>query len=258
MGVSEERHQRSPRHAHRARASRLGAALGLVTSLAVLVAVPIAVAADRTDDTVGARPSFSSAEDVPGLPSLLAPAGRSATQRDDGDGLSITVRPATPESPSDVPRPTRVQVESVGIDAAVDPTGVEPDGAVVIPRDAYRVGWYQFGSAPGSTHGSAVLVGHVDSRTQGRGALYPLRGVKVGDQVTVTVTGRSGEPRDLVYRVVARQSIAKQRVPFAELFARTGDPRLTLITCGGAYLPDRGGYQDNLVVTAVPDRSPPS
>jgi hypothetical protein len=36
------------------------------------------------------------------------------------------------------------------------------------------------------------------------------------------------------------------------VFARTGAPRLRLITCGGEYDVDAGGYQQNLVVTAVP------
>lgn len=245
MGVSEEQHCSSPRHAHPARLRRRGALVGLVASLAVLVAVPAAVAVTRPEASIGARPGAESPQAAQGAPALR---GAVAQQRSTG----IAVRAATPESPSDVARPTRVRVDSVGIDAAVDATGVQPDGTVVIPVDAYRVGWYRFGVAPGSTHGSAVLVGHVDSRTQGRGALYPLRGVQVGDRVVVTVTDRDGPGRDLVYRVVARQSIAKQRVPFAELFARNGDHRLTLITCGGTYLPDRGGYQDNLVVTAVP------
>lgn len=256
MGVAEEQQQGSPRHAHRARPARRGALLGLVTSLAILVAVPVAVSVDRSDPSVGTRPSFASMQEAPGESSPGVSAGQSHNARSNQTaGGSITVLPATPESPANVPRPTRVRVDSVGIDAAVDATGVQPDGTVVIPRDAYRVGWYRFGSAPGSAHGSAVLVGHVDSRTQGRGALYPLRGVQVGDRVTVTVTSRSGDRRDLTYRVVARQSINKQRMPFSELFTRTGDPRLTLITCGGAYLPDRGGYQDNLVVTAIPDGS---
>ncbi len=74
----------------------------------------------------------------------------------------------------------------MGIDAVVVPTGVTEDGAVVIPKDAYRVGWYRFGPAPGADAGSAVIVGHVDSKTQGRGALFSLVGIDVGDVVTVT------------------------------------------------------------------------
>ena len=43
----------------------------------------------------------------------------------------------------------------------------------------------------------------------------------------------------------------QQALP-AEVFARTGPERLRLVTCTGPYLPEAGGYQQNLVVTAVP------
>ena len=43
----------------------------------------------------------------------------------------------------------------------------------------------------------------------------------------------------------------RQALP-AELFSRRGPERLHVITCGGEYLPDAGGYQQNLVVTAAP------
>jgi hypothetical protein len=52
--------------------------------------------------------------------------------------------------------------------------------------------------------------------------------------------------------VVSRESILKKRLPYEELFAVDGPPRLTLISCGGYYDKDNGGYQDNVVVTAVP------
>lgn len=253
MGVSEEQSQRSPRHAHRRISPRRGALIGLLTSLAILVSVPVTVGATRPDPSVGSRTDLGSMPGTAGVVSV--PPERPATA--DPNQPAIQIRSATPESPSDVVRPTRVRVDSVGIDAAVDPTGVLPDGTVVIPRDAYRVGWYRYGPAPGSRGGSAVLVGHVDSRTQGPGALYSLRNVQVGDRVVVTVDERAGQRRDIAYRVVARELMEKQRLPFAELFARSGPTRLTLITCGGAYVPDQGGYQENLVVTAVPiDRGP--
>ena len=34
-------------------------------------------------------------------------------------------------------------------------------------------------------------------------------------------------------------------------FTQTGDHRLVLITCTGAYDASHGGYEDNLVVTAT-------
>ena len=56
----------------------------------------------------------------------------------------------------------------------------------------------------------------------------------------------------LRYRVVSRELISKKRLPLEELFAIDGPARLTLISCGGYYDHDNGGYQDNVVVTAIP------
>jgi hypothetical protein len=39
-------------------------------------------------------------------------------------------------------------------------------------------------------------------------------------------------------------------LPLDRLFARDGPPRLTLITCGGPFLPEFGSYRDNVVVVA--------
>lgn len=61
----------------------------------------------------------------------------------------------------------------------------------------------------------------------------------------------------LGYRVVAREFIQKSAFGDAapDLFALDGQARLTLISCGGFYDPNAGGYQANVVVTAVPEGS---
>ena len=47
------------------------------------------------------------------------------------------------------------------------------------------------------------------------------------------------------------QRIRKTDFSPDDVFDRSGQAAvLRLITCGGPYDPDRGGYQDNLVVTA--------
>ena len=96
-----------------------------------------------------------------------------------------------------------------------------------------------------------MLAAHVDSRTQGPGAFYPLRNTDPGDRVTVV----TNDGRRSTYRVVAREFFRKRALPLEELFRRDGREVLTLITCGGPYLADAGGYQDNVVVSAVPVRS---
>jgi LPXTG-site transpeptidase (sortase) family protein len=141
-----------------------------------------------------------------------------------------------------------VSIPVLDATARVVPTGVMPDGAAEIPEDVDLVGWYRFGPGPTSEEGSTVLIGHRDGRGQGRGVLYDLARVSPGDRVLVTVRG--GEK--VAYRIVSREVFDKEVVPLEELFSRTGPARLTLITCGGDYDRAQGGYQSNVVVTAVP------
>jgi len=155
----------------------------------------------------------------------------------------MTSAPTTPLP--EAPAPVRLVIPALGVDSAIDPVGVAPDGQMAIPDDVDRVGWYQFGPAPGGA-GSAVIAGHVDDREQGLGALAPLRETAVGTEVLVT--GADGTTAR--WRVVSRELITKQVLPLERLFTRTGPPRLTLITCGGPFLPEYRSYRDNVVVVA--------
>ena len=117
-----------------------------------------------------------------------------------------------------------------------------------LPDDPRVLGWYRFGPAPRSGAGSVVLAGHVDSREYGVGPLARLSGVRAGDVVEVGL----GPGRRSSYRVDSVERFDRQALP-AAVFARTGPERLRIVTCTGPYLPEQGGYQQNLVVTAVPD-----
>ena len=144
------------------------------------------------------------------------------------------------------PPPRRLRVPSIGTDAVVLPTGVTPRGDAEIPRSGDEVGWYRFGALPGDARGSAVLIGHRDTEAEGPGELFDLDEVKAGERVSVTTARRT-----LRYEVVSLRSITKAALPDS-LFRRGGQHRLILITCGGAYLPEAGGYQENLVAIAKP------
>jgi hypothetical protein len=154
---------------------------------------------------------------------------------------------AAPSAAPAPPRTVQVQVPSAGLDSAVRPVGVAPDGQMALPPDPRVLGWYRFGPAPGEGTGSVVLAGHLDSARYGLGPLVGLREVEVGDEVSAT----QADGTVLDYTVADVRRYDRQALP-DELFARTGPERIRLITCGGEYLPDEGGYQENLVVTAVP------
>jgi sortase (surface protein transpeptidase) len=112
------------------------------------------------------------------------------------------------------------------------------------------MGWYRFGPLPGAARGSSVLAGHVDARDFGTGPLARLAAVQPGAVVIVTAADGTA----LRYRVSSVERITKAALPLDRLFAPDGRHRLALVTCGGRFLPDAGGYEDNIVLTATPLR----
>jgi LPXTG-site transpeptidase (sortase) family protein len=129
----------------------------------------------------------------------------------------------------------------------VVPVGVDGRGDMELPASVAQVGWYEFGSRPADSAGATVLAAHVDSKKEGLGPFARLRNVRKG--TTVALTTEDGTVHR--YRVTEVELLPKSTVPLAQVFQRDGTPRLTLVTCGGAY--DQGtGYSANVVVTAEP------
>ena len=140
--------------------------------------------------------------------------------------------------------PTRVTIARLGVAAAVDPVGVTGTGALDVPADPGRLGWWIGSARPGDRRGTVLVAGHVDTAEDGEGALYRLENLPMGTRLEV----RAGD-RTVAYRVTARRSYAKSRLP-EQLFRRDGAPQLVLVTCGGAFRD--GAYDHNVVVYAVP------
>lgn len=215
------------------------------TRSTVTAAATLAVAA-VTAGWAGATLAWSDARERPqefdvreidvGASSKASPHSAKSTTRE-----TAPVHKAAPAPP-----PRTLTIPALGVSSPVVPTGVTGAGNAQIPRDGDRVGWYEFGSAPGAARGSAVLIGHRDTKAEGPGALYDLDALQPGDILRVSA-GRT----TLRYEVAALRSIEKAGLPNA-LFRRGGPHQLVVITCGGAYVPEAGGYQENLFVVAVP------
>jgi hypothetical protein len=248
-------------------ASRRLAALGLAGSLAVTVGATagwLSAASPDVPASVGAatlqvesRPNDAGVASETERPRRSPPKDGTAAPRA-GDSSRIRIVDATRlPRPTRTPAPTRVSIPTIGLDVPVRPTGVVAGGPLAgqmaLPDDPRILGWYRFGPTVGERDGAAVVAGHVDSRQYGIGPLAALAAVRPGADVVVT----RADGRTLRYRVVGVERIAKQALPLDRLFARSGPHRLFLVTCGGAFVPEAGGYTDNVIVTAVPRTLPP-
>ncbi|MEU2348433.1 class F sortase [Modestobacter sp. NPDC049651] len=223
------------------------AVIGLAAGLAVAAGAPAAWAVTRPEPAAGV-PVAAALAAAPGTtPAGTAPATAPPAPPQAADALPpVTVRDAAPPRVAAAP-PAPQLVAVGGATAPVDPVGVTRAGLMELPGDVDRVGWYRYGPVPGRP-GSAVIAGHVDDVRQGLGALGRLRTVEPGDPVEVTDAAGTVTR----WTVVSRELLDKQALPVDALFARTGDPRLVLVTCGGPFDADRGSYRDNVVVVAVP------
>ncbi|GHC51169.1 class F sortase [Streptomyces flavofungini] len=185
----------------------------------------------------------TTAAEAPGEPSAGSPQAAGEPVRP-ADGAGRATRSETEAAP------LRVRLPRLHLSARLRAIGVDVQGRTEIPADPDEAGWYRYGPAPGAPNGSAVLVGHVDSRTGELGAFAALYDIRADD--TVMVEREAAEP--LRYRVTARRTVPKQDLPLS-VFRRDGRPVLTLITCAAPFDPARGGYRRNLVITAVPTSS---
>ena len=144
--------------------------------------------------------------------------------------------------------PIRLQIPAIHVSAKVVDLGLDTDGALQAPpltnAGVGEAGWYDLGPAPGQV-GSAIIVGHVDSR-QAAGVFYDLGRLTPGDLVEVTLA--NGET--VRFTVTSVQEYSKARFPAREVYGPEPYPSLRLITCGGAFDEATGHYLSNIVAYA--------
>lgn len=142
--------------------------------------------------------------------------------------------------------PQRLALPSLHVHAPIVPVAVLPGGDLAVPDNPQVLGWWQGGARPGSEQGTVVIDGHVDTAANGPGTLFNLRELRPGDEVALSTDRGLAK-----YVIAALRSYPKAHIP-AEVFARSGQPRLVLVTCGGAFDRQTRQYADNIVAYAVP------
>jgi hypothetical protein len=98
-------------------------------------------------------------------------------------GFEVGDLPGRVAVPRAASPPVRLAIPAIGVSTPMARLGLEADGAMQVPADFGRAGWFAEGPAPGQV-GPSVIAGHVDSRT-GPGVFHRLRELRPGQVVLV-------------------------------------------------------------------------
>jgi len=142
------------------------------------------------------------------------------------------------------PKPVWLTIPAIGVKAPIVTLGLNRNGTLQVPSSTTVVGWYTGSPRPGAI-GSAVIAGHVDSRS-GPGVFFWLRSLHRGERIYV----RRADGTLVVFTVTAVRMYAKAQFPTATVYGPVPDAELRLITCGGTFDYARGNYLSNVVVYA--------
>jgi LPXTG-site transpeptidase (sortase) family protein len=137
--------------------------------------------------------------------------------------------------------PARLRIPSIGVDASVKRVGLQRDGSMGVPDNLWISGWLSSSARPGQA-GSSVIAGH---RGIGSPALFShLEDLKQGDRIRVSDAGRG----ELVYEVTRVATLDLSVESEIQVFGRTSQQQLVLITCFGQYSRASRTYDQRLVV----------
>jgi LPXTG-site transpeptidase (sortase) family protein len=219
---------------------RIGLAISLGSLLLIGVGLFAVVSAITGSDVK--LPSEGSIQDIVGN-------GSSDPQANNG---GQAVQPT--QFPSG-PKPTRVAIQRIYVDAPVIQMGLEPGTDIPdVPDRGDQVAWYDFNPVPGIGY-NAVFSGHVDWQTAAHspipGVFYRLRELQIGDEITVTLE----DGQVLAYRVTGNVAAAWDDPNIVKAMQPVQKDVITILTCGGSWEPNPreengGNYTHRIVVRA--------
>ena len=211
-----------------------------------LAFVGIALASQRRAPSIAASDRITSSPPV----SNLWAAAPEDEINDASDGVVPTVVPVAARGPANVlPKvaPVFLDVEAIGVHSRLHDLGLDPSGAIEAPSGARydEAAWYRHSPMPGSL-GPSIILGHVDSASNGPSVFFRLGELVRGDRISVTRA--DGSIARFTVQTIARYP--KEDFPTERVYGDLDHAGLRLITCGGAFNDASGHYEDNVVVFA--------
>lgn len=223
------------RPAARRRVAAMGLACGLC--LAGIGAIGYGIAAQQVPPRPPSSPAETTQRGVAVAKPPVAAGANAGPAR-----FTAQVRPL-PAS-----QPTRIRIPAIDVASPVNRVGLDPDGTIHVPQPGPRydeAAWYTGSSTPGE-RGASVIIGHIDSVTDGPSVFFRLGALRAGDRVTVT----RNDGTTAVFTVDRVEAYPKDHFPTLAVYGNTPRAELRLITCGGSFNEATGHYRRNIVVYA--------
>ena len=154
-----------------------------------------------------------------------------------------------PFAPVGVRVPFRLVIESLGVDAPIIELGMDGDGVPQVPLNGQDVAWYDFAAKPGEGS-NTVLAGHINW-ARSPAVFFDLDDLQPGEVLRLI----RDEGDEFVYEVIDNFSVDPTDPESLKVMAPTEEDTVTLITCGGSWIPDPseqlgGSYDERTVIQA--------
>lgn len=155
------------------------------------------------------------------------------------------VLPTAIPTPTEVPvaEPVRFILPKIGVDAPVEAVGTDINGAMALPLELTKVGWYMEGAKPGQK-GNVVIAGHLDSAIGENAIFYNLGNLEPGDNMSVL----AADGAHYTFIVTAKVVYPYDEVPIDMVFGKNDGRHLNLVTCTGFWNTMVQSYSHRMII----------
>jgi hypothetical protein len=166
----------------------------------------------------------------------------------DGQNPTSTPRPPTPTPVPTYGDPVSITLQSAGLSATAQ---IERRHTKLVggreqfedPSHPARIAWYHRYATLGRGGHNTIMAAHVNYFGHGAGPFVNLRYARIGDDLRIrTADGKTLRYTVLSVRVIKLSNLDMDRVVYPGV--PLNRERITLISCGGTFIPRAGGGGD--------------
>ncbi|PEP86162.1 class F sortase [Bacillus toyonensis] len=138
--------------------------------------------------------------------------------------------------------PVKLEFQRTQVTVNILPVGLDSTGRMRVKDGLEVASWYKESEFPGNP-GNSLIAGHRDWKGK-LGPFQYLENIQKGEHILIQYENK--EIR--TFQVIEKQVYHADEVPASVMNIQEGT-RVTLITCTGKFIREKGGYQERVIVT---------